>query len=193
MRSIYVVLTRTNTVISRLIRYFTKDEYTHASISLDKELKYMYSFGRKWTYNPFIGGFKHENIDQGAYKFSKKLPGVIIELNVSEEQYFRAKRILNEFIYNSSDYKYNYLGLINSIMHKENYYDYRFLCSEFVYYVLNESNIINFDKPRNLVRPQDFLKLEGNIIYEGDLRELKGIASRNNEFSLYNLYIETIK
>lgn len=190
MRSIYVVLTRTNTIISRLIHYFTKDEYTHASISLDKELKYMYSFGRKWTYNPFIGGFKHEHIDKGAYKFSKELPGVIIELNISEEQYIRAKSILNRFIYNSNHYKYNYLGLINNIIEKENCCDYRFLCSEFVYYVLNEIDIINFNKPRNLVKPQDFLNLEGNIVYKGDLRKLKETVFRDDEIDLYNMYVQ---
>src|SRR5690606_10359474 len=147
MRSVYVVLTRTNTVISRLIHYLTKDEYTHAALSLDKELKYMYSFGRKWTYNPFVGGFKHEYIDQGAYKFSKKLPGVIIELKVPEEKYYKMRKILSQFINNSEVYKYNYLGLIHNLIKKESKYDNRFLCSEFVYYVLNKSHIIDFNKP----------------------------------------------
>jgi len=35
---VYVVLTRTNTVISRLIQLFKKDEFTHAAISLDRDL-----------------------------------------------------------------------------------------------------------------------------------------------------------
>lgn len=43
---VYVVLTRTNTVISRLIQLFKKDEFTHAAISLDRDLANMYSFGR---------------------------------------------------------------------------------------------------------------------------------------------------
>lgn len=47
---VYVVLTRTNTVISRLIQLFKKDEFTHAAISLDRDLANMYSFGRKYTF-----------------------------------------------------------------------------------------------------------------------------------------------
>ena len=38
---IYIVLTRMNTTIARLIRIIKKDDFTHAAISLDKQLKYM--------------------------------------------------------------------------------------------------------------------------------------------------------
>lgn len=48
-KHIYIVLTRTNTLISRIIRLFMNDEYTHAAIALDKELNNMYSFGRKYV------------------------------------------------------------------------------------------------------------------------------------------------
>ena len=47
---LYVVLTRTNTIISRLIHLFTQDEYTHAALALDRELTEMYSFARQYTY-----------------------------------------------------------------------------------------------------------------------------------------------
>ena len=63
-RCLYIVLTRTNTVISKLIHVINNDEYTHAAIALDKELDHMYSFGRKYTFNPFIGVFKHEERNQ---------------------------------------------------------------------------------------------------------------------------------
>ena len=44
---LYIVLTRTNTVMSKLIQIFKNYEYTHAAISLDKGLNQMYSFGRR--------------------------------------------------------------------------------------------------------------------------------------------------
>lgn len=77
---LYIVLTRTNTVISNLIHMVTNDDYTHAAISLDKELESMYSFARRNTYNPFIGRFKKEDINEGIYKFNEILPGTIIEV-----------------------------------------------------------------------------------------------------------------
>jgi len=180
---LHVVLTRTNTTMSKLIRFVKKDEYTHAAISLDKELNYLYSFGRKHTYNPFLGRFKRENIDKGIYKFCETLPGVIIEIEVSSEQYKKAKYLLNYFMLNSSCYKYNYRGLIHSLLDKPVCYDNRFLCSEFVYYILKESGVVDFHIPRNLVRPQDFMVLESNIIYKGDLRKIVKTNSSNESFS----------
>lgn len=191
--SVYVVLTRTSTIISMIIHNFTNDQYTHAAISLDRELKYMYSFGRKWTYYPFIGGFKHENLNEGGYKFSKILPGVIIELQVTEDQYNNVNRLLNQFIYNSECYKYNYMGLIYNLSNKEACYEYRFLCSEFVYHILKESGIVDFKKPRNLVKPVDFLELEGEKIFEGDLRTLDIEVQGNRCIFPYGSFFQAIK
>lgn len=176
-RCLYIVLTRPNTIISKLIKLIKKDEYTHAAISLDKELDQMYSFGRKHTFNPFIGKFKQENLNKGIYRFCRKLPGMILEIEVSEEQYSRVKALLEHFIVNKNYYKYNYRGLIDSILNKEACYDNRFLCSEFVYHVLNECGIADFSISRNLVRPQNFIALKSNIIYKGDLKELIGLDS----------------
>jgi len=170
---IYIVLTRTNTVISKLIQFAKNDEYTHASISLDKELDHMYSFGRKHTYNPFIGRFKQENLSEGAYKFCKTLPGVIMEIEVSKEQHEKVANLLDHFISNGNLYKYNYKGLFNGLLNQEVCYENRFLCSEFVYYILKESGIRDLKISRNLVRPQSLIELDSNIVYKGNLKALK--------------------
>jgi hypothetical protein len=177
---LYIVLTRTNTMISRLIQLFKNDEYTHAAISLDKELNYMYSFSRRNSYNPFIGRFKKEDINEGLYKFCDTLPGAIIEIEVSREQHEKARALLEHFISNSSLYKYNYKGLLHSLLNKPASSDYRFLCSEFVYHILKESGIIDFNISRNLVRPQSLLNIEGRLIYKGNLKEIK---SRKNNWN----------
>jgi hypothetical protein len=170
---LYIVLTRTNTVISRFVQLVKKDEYTHAAISLDEELNYMYSFGRKYTYYPFIGRFKREDINKGLYKFNKNLPIVIMELEVTKQQYEDAKGLLDQFISHSNQYKYNYKGLLHSLLNKSVCYDNRFLCSEFVYYILKESGIIDLKISRNLVRPQNLLNLNGKIVYEGSIKNLQ--------------------
>ena len=56
-RVVYIVLTHTGTIPSRLIRIFTRYEYTHVSISLDRNLEHLYSFARKAKYNFFNAGF----------------------------------------------------------------------------------------------------------------------------------------
>jgi hypothetical protein len=160
-------------VISKLIQTFKHDKYTHASISLDKELNNMYSFGRRNTYNPFIGRFKNEDINKGIYKLCRTLPGIITEVEVSKEQYERAKELLEHFISNSDLYKYNYKGLLYSLLNKPLYSQNRFLCSEFVYHIFKECGIADFKISRNLVRPQSLLSIRGRIIYSGNLKEIR--------------------
>lgn len=46
LKSIYIVLTKTNTALSRVIGVVTSDPYTHASISMDKKLDSLYTFSR---------------------------------------------------------------------------------------------------------------------------------------------------
>lgn len=170
---LYIVLIRTNTVLSNMIKLLKKDEYTHAAISLDENIEYMYSFGRKDAYNPFIGRFKQEHINRGIYRFHRYLPGIVIKVGVSKEQYDKAKFLLDDFILNSDMYKYNYKGLLYSLVEKSSYQDDRFLCSEFVYHILYESYIVDFKVSRNLVRPQNLLDIKGEVIYEGNLKDIK--------------------
>lgn len=79
----YIVLTYTGTILSKIIRVYTRAEYCHVSLSLDKELKKMYSFGRLNPYNPFIGGFVHEGIDRGTFKRFKKTKAEIYSIDVT--------------------------------------------------------------------------------------------------------------
>ena len=46
MRSIYLVMSQTGTILSKAIKGVTCDQYNHISISLDPSLECMYSFGR---------------------------------------------------------------------------------------------------------------------------------------------------
>lgn len=179
-RYLYIVLTRPNTIISKLIRIFKKDKYTHAAISFDLGLENMYSFARKYTYHPFIGVFKHESINEGLYRIHKVLPGLIMEVEVSPEQYEKVQKLLATFITNSHHYKYNYKGLFYSLLNKEACNDHRFLCSEFVYYLLKQSEIADLNTPRNLVRPQSLLNIRNRIIFQGNLKELKALDSLSN-------------
>ncbi|MFT4143611.1 MAG: hypothetical protein QM644_04070 [Mobilitalea sp.] len=170
---LYIVLTRTQTVVSKLIHLVKNDEFTHASIALDKELDQMYSFGRKNFNNPFIGRFKKENVNEGLYQYCNIIPAGIIEIEVSKQQYECAKDLIDNFITNSDLYKYNYKGLLYNLLNKPVYRENRFLCSEFVYYILKESSIADFKISRNLVRPQSLLKIKGKMIFKGNLKEFK--------------------
>ena len=44
--SVYVILSATELKMGKIIRFLTRYKYNHVSITLDDELRYMYSFSR---------------------------------------------------------------------------------------------------------------------------------------------------
>ena len=87
MKKIYIVMTQTGTILSRLVKLRTGCEYGHVSIALDENLDKMYSFGRLNPYNPFWGGFVHERINSGTFKRFSKTRARIYSLEIDDEQY----------------------------------------------------------------------------------------------------------
>ena len=115
-KKIYIVLTYTGTFLSKIIKIYTRAEYCHVSISLDKKLKRMYSFGRISPYNPFIGGFVHEAIDKGTFKRFKKTKAEIYSIDVTSKQYNIIRNQINKMEKNKEEYKYNKLGLFLTVI-----------------------------------------------------------------------------
>lgn len=168
-QEIYIVLTYTGTFLSRFIKIYTGDEFSHVSLSLDKNLNEMYSFGRLNPYNPFIGGFIHEKIDDGTFKRFPKTKAAIYALRVTPHQYNKIKQIIKVMKKERSNYKFNIIGLfaigLNIKYQKAN----AFYCAEFVKYLIDEANI-NINLPV-LVKPNDFKKIEKlKLKYQGTLK-----------------------
>ena len=67
-RQLYIVISQTGTLLSRILKQITDAEYNHASISLSRNLERMCSFGRRHPYNPFWGGFVIESPRTGTFK-----------------------------------------------------------------------------------------------------------------------------
>ncbi len=170
MQNIYIVLTYTGTVISKMIKGFTKDKFCHSSISLDLELKQMYSFGRFYKYTPLLAGFVHEHIDSGTFKRFNKTVAKVYSLEITDEQYEKIKKIMKDFEKEKSKYKFNFIGMcaagFDKKIHPKNY----FYCAEFIKYVLEEAGIEK-QLPR-IVKPIHFEQIDGaEEIYTGLLQE----------------------
>jgi hypothetical protein len=172
LKNIYVVLTKTDTVVARSIRWFTGATYSHASLSLNDKLCPMYSFARKYVNFPFIGTMVKEEAGAGVYGKFSNVPCCILRIPVTDNQYDGVKKIIDD-MWQSRQYSYNYFGLVLNYLGVSRHYNKRFFCSEFVYYVLQQNGIIDLNKPPSLVRPQDFLDIKAEIIYEGNLNNLK--------------------
>lgn len=170
MKKIYIVLTHTGTTLSKIIKSYTKDEFSHVSIALDSQLQEMYSFGRLHPYNPFWGGFVHEYIDKGTYKRFYRTTTRVYSYEVAEEQYEKLKNNIKQIEANKEDYEFNIAGLVALGFHKKIGKEKSFYCAEFVKYVIEKANI-NMNLP-TVIKPEDFKNVEGlQEIYNGLLRK----------------------
>ena len=61
MQYLYVMLSHTDTKMGRFIRFFTKEEYNHVSLSLDGQLQQFVSFARYRQSAPLAGGYVTES------------------------------------------------------------------------------------------------------------------------------------
>lgn len=175
MKKIYIILTHTGTNLSKLIKSYTKDEFSHVSISLDEELKEMYSFGRLHPYNPFWAGFVHEYVDKGTFKRFFNTKTKIYALEITEKQHEKAKETIKKI--EKENYTFNILGLFAVGFHKKIKMKHSFYCAEFVKYVIEQAEISV--KLPDIIRPEDFKDIEGlQEIYSGFLRKYQ--SSRGN-------------
>ena len=169
MKKIYIILTYTGTVLAKIVKIYTRKEYSHVSISLDEDLTKMYSFGRLNPYNPFIGGFVHEGIDKGTFKRFKKTKTKIYSMEISEEKYEKLEEIIKKIQETKNMYRFNIIGLFAVALNVKIKREKCFYCAEFVKYVLEQSHVISLPE---IIKPEDFEKVQGaSEIYHGFLRE----------------------
>ena len=174
MKTIYILLTKSDTILSRLIHFITTDSYTHVSISFEENLQPLYSSSRKNGRTMFPAGPCMEYLWGGYYqKHASKIPCMLYELQVDEETYIRARREVQRIIENSEEYHYNIFGLLlcqfNIPFHRKRHY----FCSQLVGEVLDKSSAVNLPQDTSLMKPSDYTRLpELSLEFQGFLREL---------------------
>lgn len=171
-KEIFLLFTFTDSIPSKIIKYFTKANYSHVTLSYDISKKDFYSFSRKYTYFVIPGGFIKENLDEGMMKRFSHGKCLLCKLLVSEESFAAITNRIEE-MYNNNCFKYNLIGLLfcsmNKTLSRKNYY----FCSEFIANILSQSNIISLEKHPSLYKPEDFLSIPGMItVFSGTIEYL---------------------
>lgn len=185
MKKIYIVLAHTGTILSRIIKTVTGAEYTHASIALDEDLEKMYSFGRKYTYIAFIGGFVKEGSSFGTFKRFYNTEISVYELEVTDEQYEKACERIEYVKLHKDEYKFNILGMALAGINKKVNREKTFYCAEFVKAVLEQSEILKKGDLPKVIKPEHFKEVpNGKLIYKGLFKTYKNRA-KNREFIEY--------
>lgn len=167
-KQVYILLTNTGSLLTKMIKLYTKKPYNHASIALDHNLSEVYSFGRKTARNPFIGGFVKEDVRNGLFK---QADCALYSITVSVDQIQKMKHYLQDIEARKKQYRYNFLGLFGVMLNKPFKRKNAFFCSQFVAFVLKESAIMDFEKPLALIAPHDLQCVpDVQLVYEGKLK-----------------------
>ncbi|WP_216667915.1 hypothetical protein [Sporosarcina jiandibaonis] len=169
-KKIYILLTDTETLLTRLIKFYTKKPYNHASIAFDAELIEVYSFGRKTAKNPLIGGFVREDIHSVIFR---QADCAIYSLNITNDEFQKMYQYIQEIASNREKYRYNFIGLFGVLFKKPIKRKNAFFCSQFVASVLKESKIIDYaEEDLSLVKPSDLTHLANfELLFEGGLND----------------------
>lgn len=190
-KCVYIMVSKTSTWPSNVIKMWTKQPYAHTSLALDIELNEMYSFARKGIHNPFNCGFISEDITKGVFGRDVETTCRIARLWVTAAEYRRIIKILNKFKKEREFYHYNYIGIFGVMCNRAVERRYNYFCSQFVYYVLQKSGVKIFDKKPGLVRPEDFRVWDGmEIVYEGKLNRYREYLGNHYPKDRFGNYIE---
>lgn len=171
-QEIYVVVSHTGTVFSEVLKRVTKAPYNHVSLSLDPELGVMYSFARRELTRPWIAGLVREHPLEGMFYLQQETRCRVYRVPITKEQYQSCLQTLQMFMGDYDRYRYNFLGLglilLGIPMERENHY----ACSQFVAYVLQQSQIAFESEHYSLIRPDDFChQPQFELVYEGELQD----------------------
>ena len=173
MKTLYIFLTRSGTLLSNLVYSLTGAQYTHISLAFDEDLSTLYSSTRKNGYTMFPAGPSREYLNRGVFLMRENIPCALYALEVTDEAYTRAKRRTQHMMHHGELYRFNSLGLLLCWMHIRWQRRRHYFCSQFVSEVLEQSGALALPKDSTLMHPNDYTLLpQLKCLYKGRLADL---------------------
>ena len=156
---IYVLVSQTGTNIAKIIRFFTRKPYNHASISADSNLHEMYSFCRNSPSMPLPATFNQEIVGRGTLGKFSDIPCELYAIPVTRHQRLIFEHELEHFKLHRKMYSYNLLGM-GTVLFQIG-----------LHHIIEQSGIV-LPKPAVLCTPEDLRHIPGALlIYRGELND----------------------
>ena len=115
-RYLYVMLSRTDTGMGKIIRLFTRGTYNHVSLGLDDDLRSFVSFARYARDVSLAGGYVTEPAERLLVS-GERLPVRIFRLEITPEQHTRLEELFSLAGHRETGLIYNSLGAMLSTWH----------------------------------------------------------------------------
>ncbi|MCL2493013.1 MAG: hypothetical protein FWF33_03105 [Clostridiales bacterium] len=163
-KSVYVLLTKQHSVTSILVRLFTLNEYTHSSIALERD-------GSFYSFNPGRGF----TVERPIGKKRSGTPCRLYRLEVSDQTFQEIESRIHWFLDNPQQYKFNYVGMVFTILRIPVGFENRYFCSQFVSEMLSTTGAASLRTRPNYYLPRHFLRESGlKLSYAGEASGFEG-------------------
>lgn len=174
MKKIYFLLSRTDTIPARIIRKFAPGEFSHVSVSLFPRTDMFYSYARRHINNPLFAGFISEDIHTKVFARYPDCHCALYSIEVSDEGYERAKRLIRYFRKNRKKATYSFIGAAAMRVGLKVKRRYKFTCSQFAAFLLQYTGDVTLPKDPSLMLPNDFVNIPRiELVYDGILKDCK--------------------
>ncbi len=179
---IYLTVTKTPTIVGKVIRQVLGNKYNHMSISLKEDLSELYSFGRVSVKNFVAGGPIKESYYTLSLGTDADVELCVFKIPVNKTQYDKLEEFIHNVFYDIDGYVYNLADAIGTIFHRRIKIDKCYTCIEFCRDAFLYAGIIcssdlnsawTLDEARN--------QLKHFIIYEGKYREYPDVYLKLTE------------
>ena len=183
---VYILVCQTGTNIARMLKIFTRKPYNHVSVSSDIRLEEMNSFCRNNPTRPLPATFNREVVGKGTLGQYSYIPCEIYRIPVTQKQKELFNNNLEYFKNNREYFSYNCLGLGLIFLHIAFRRKNKFVCSQFVAYIMEKSGIrLDIPKPSCLYTPEDFRHIDSaELVYTGNLNTFHSIVNNYHPISL---------
>ena len=157
---VYILMQKHTGLIGSLYCLVTGSKYNHVSVGFSEEMSEFYSFRSKWGFcveHPFL--FNKE--------YKKMLLCSVFEIDVSSQTFSKLEDEIRIYNARKCDLYYSYFSIILGFLQIKHTLSKGFNCSNFVAETISNSNVAKLSKDPSIYLPNDFLKLNMNLLYQG--------------------------
>ena len=168
---LYLMVSRTETQIGRIIRVFSRYPYNHVSLSIDPTFREWVSFGRFRRDTPFYAGFIRETVERYLYQ-NEDTPIRLFRIEISPHKYMKLRQLFDRAGYGDTRLIYNIFEAVASNFHLRLSIPGAYTCLSFADRILDKRYLTVRELCEDL-RPY--------MIYEGPLASLAADSGQRDD------------
>ena len=134
---LYILFSATPYRMGKLIRAATREPYNHVSIAMERDLRTLYAFARRYYNTPFYGGFVNEVPARYHHK-GRTARILLCRIPVTGEQWKGLQQRFAHMTDQAERYIYNHLSALMAPFHRRIRVKDAYTCAEFTVSVLRE-------------------------------------------------------